>query len=84
MLAHVMKVQSYDKIKDNFDKAWHEGTIFSTDIIVMIFQMKIYITKDLLMKKSNLKRNENDLKQIFRLKITTICLQIITLITKND
>ena len=33
MLAHVMKVQSYDKIKDNFDKAWHEGTIFSSDII---------------------------------------------------
>ena len=33
MLAHVMKVQaeiiqSYDRIKDNFDKAWHEGTIF--------------------------------------------------------
>ena len=33
MLTHVMKVQaeiihSYDRIKDNFDKTWHEGTIF--------------------------------------------------------
>ena len=37
MLTHVMKVQaeiirSYNRIKDDFDKVWHEETIFKTDI----------------------------------------------------
>ena len=37
MLTHVMKVQAeiircYDRIKDDFDKVWHEETIFKTDI----------------------------------------------------
>ena len=81
ILTHVMKVQaeiihSNDRIKDDFDKVWHEETIFKTDIhlndiLDEDFDYKRFIEEKILYWKYT-----------FRLAIITICL-IIKLIAKN-
>ena len=77
-----MKVQaeiihSNDRIKDDFDKVWHEETIFKTDIhlndiLDEDFDYKRFIEEKILYWKYT-----------FRLAIITICL-IIKLIAKNQ